>query len=100
MQELTQKKAAKLNALFEPKGYGFLHQNDNGTLRSFFFHLTYVVSGIPEIGCEVLFTPSSNSKGPIAIDVEVLPKGVKASDVLAERTRRAALAITSSEVSQ
>lgn len=95
-----QKQIAKLNALFESKGFGFLHQNDNGTFRSFFFHLSNLVSGVPEVGCEALFIPGTNPKGVVALEVEVLPKGKKASDVLAEKARAAGMAALSSSANE
>jgi cold shock CspA family protein len=89
--EKIEQQVAKLNALFDNRGFGFLHQNDNGTLKMYFFHFSEIASGVPEVGCEALFTPGTSPKGLIALNVEFFPKEIKASDVLAERARAAGL---------
>jgi hypothetical protein len=56
---------------FDAKNFGFIHENKNGTLQSYFFHRKHLISGIPEPGKLTRFTPTSEAKGLVASDVEV-----------------------------
>ena len=57
---------------FEEKRYGFVHENRDGKLFKAFLHISDVLVGIPVTGAAVLFNEGSNSKGALALDVEVL----------------------------
>jgi cold shock CspA family protein len=59
----------------EAKKYGFIHGTDGGELVKYFLHHTNIVSGHPRTGAAVAFNVGRNSKGLVALDVEVLAGG-------------------------
>jgi cold shock CspA family protein len=61
-----------INAFFSTRGFGFANVPTNGKLISYFIHINDVVSGVPQIGAEILFTPVVGKKGPAAKEVQVI----------------------------
>jgi cold shock CspA family protein len=57
---------------FAEKSYGFIHENRDGKLFKAFLHISDILVGIPATGATVLFNEGSNSKGALALDVEVI----------------------------
>lgn len=68
---------------FETRGFGFVHENRDGKLVSYFLHISKVLGGNPRVGATVRFNPDQTLKGPIALDAEILSSD--ATDVLAGR---------------
>ena len=59
--------------MYAARGWGFIHHiAANGGLSKYWFHVTSFVSGEPCKNARVTFTPSENTKGPIATEIEVL----------------------------
>ena len=69
--ENSSKKQGFINAWFDGRAFGFIHENQNSALQVYFFHISSLLSGIPRTGAKVKFNVGSNPKGPTAIDVEV-----------------------------
>ena len=69
MQE--QKLTGVVGQWYTDRGFGFVHQVINGTLRTFFFHVTQIKAGIPEKGAPCSFEIGANTRGECAIEVEI-----------------------------
>jgi len=67
----SNKKTGVLNAWFPDRAFGFVHENVNGTLQVYFFHISALLSGVPATGAKVKFNVGKNQKGLTATDVEV-----------------------------
>ena len=61
----------KIVVYFESRGFGFLHEADNGNFVQRFFHVRQCTFE-PRVGALVQFTPIEGPKGPAAIDVREL----------------------------
>lgn len=62
-----------INVWFPERAFGFIHENENGTLKVYFFHISSLLSGIPVKGATARFDVGENKKGPAAKNVEVTP---------------------------
>ena len=69
---------------FEPRGFGWVHENRGGKLFSYFLHISKVLGGNPRVGATVRFNPDQTLKGPVALDAEIF--STDATDVLAGKT--------------
>ena len=56
---------------FDAKNFGFIHENKNGQLVSYFFHRKHLIEGIPAPNKVARFNIQEEPKGPVAIDVEI-----------------------------
>ena len=54
------------------KGFGFIRQSVEGNLKSYFFHISAIKSGIPEKGAPCSFVIGANTRGECAVDVEII----------------------------
>ena len=54
------------------KGFGFIRQFVEGNLKSYFFHISSIRSGIPEKEAPCSFVIGANSRGECAIEVEIM----------------------------
>ena len=68
---MQQKQTGVISAWFEDRGFGFIHEIVNGNLKSHFLHISKIISGVPAKGAECVFNTGTNTKGEVAIDVEV-----------------------------
>ena len=66
------KKTGWIAIWFAEKRFGFVHENRDGKMFKAFLHISDILSGVPVTGAAVLFNEGSNSKGALALDVEVL----------------------------
>jgi cold shock CspA family protein len=66
------KHIGRINGWFEGRGFGFIHQNQDGRLVKLFLHVSNILSGVPRDGAEVLFNVGNNTKGLMALDVEIM----------------------------
>jgi hypothetical protein len=66
------KRAGWIAIWFTEKRFGFVHENRDGKMFKAFLHISDILSGVPVTGAAVLFNEGSNSKGALALDVEVL----------------------------
>jgi cold shock CspA family protein len=64
-----------INAWFAERGYGFILANPEGTYVKYFLHVSGVISGKPETGAKVRFLATECSKGPLALNAEILSAG-------------------------
>lgn len=67
------KHTGHINGWFESRGFGFIHENQDGKLVKLFLHVSNILSGVPRNGAEVRFNVGSNCKGLMALDVEIAP---------------------------
>jgi cold shock CspA family protein len=65
------KHTGRINGWFEGRGFGFIHENQDGRLVKLFLHVSNILSGAPRDGAEVLFNVGNNTKGLMALDVEI-----------------------------
>jgi cold shock CspA family protein len=77
-----QKQKGFINVWFENRGFGFIHANMDGNLKSYFFHISQLLSGAPMTGARAKFNVGANSKGEIATDVEILAENQAGVDAL------------------
>jgi hypothetical protein len=62
----------RVSQWFDPKNYGFVHENRNGVLYSYFFHRRNLMPGeVPAPGKIARFNSKLEPKGPVATDVEI-----------------------------
>lgn len=54
------------------KGFGFIRQFVEGNLKSYFFHISAIKSGIPEKGARCSFVIGANTRGECAVEVEIM----------------------------
>jgi cold shock CspA family protein len=66
------KHTGRINGWFQDRGFGFIHQNQDGRLVKLFLHVSNILSGVPRDGAEVLFNIVNNTKGLMALDVEII----------------------------
>ena len=69
---MATKSVGVLNVWFEDRGFGFIHQDQNGELVRHFLHISNVRSGTPVTGATVRFLPVAGKKGLFALHAEVL----------------------------
>jgi cold shock CspA family protein len=60
-----------VNAWFDAKNFGFIHENRNGIGFSYFFHRKHLIEGFPATGQTARFNVVQEPKGAVAIDVEI-----------------------------
>ena len=78
------KKIGRVSGWFVGRGFGFVHENQDGRLVKYFLHISNVLSGIPQDGASVKFNAGTNAKGLMALDVEVAdPAALGALNTLA-----------------
>jgi cold shock CspA family protein len=66
------KNTGRISVYHANRGFGFIHETrTDGQLLTYFFHISSVVTGDPRGGLPVQFTPTTNTKGLTAVDVEV-----------------------------
>lgn len=56
---------------FDAKNFGFIHENRNGVLYSYFFHRKHLIEGSPAPGETARFNVIQEPKGAVATDVEI-----------------------------
>jgi len=66
------KEMGRVNYWKVDRGYGFIHVVKNGLLFKYFLHASNIASGNPVKNALVYFIPSSNSKGPLATNAEIV----------------------------
>jgi cold shock CspA family protein len=57
-----------LDFWYAPKNYGFVYSGE----AKYFVHISAIVSGKPQTGASVRFTPGTTRRGQVALNVEVL----------------------------
>jgi hypothetical protein len=62
----------RIDGYDEAHGYGWIHARaSDGKLLKFWFHITFVTSGLPQIDALVTFTPFTAERGPRAKDIVI-----------------------------
>jgi cold shock CspA family protein len=71
------KETGILMTWFKTRGFGFVHQTVDGEVRTYFVHISQII-GKPEVGASVRFDAGESKKGPVALNVEIVTRTVKA----------------------
>lgn len=65
------RRSARISNYYESRAFGFLNEEFNGVVLSYFFHLRDVQKGIPKIGEMCSFVPVVGEKGLRAKDIVI-----------------------------
>ena len=75
--ENMEKRIAYIDVWFPDRNFGFIHETrPDGQIYKLFLHASNIQTGMPRSGLIVKFNEGRNSKGALAIDVEVLEPAV------------------------
>jgi cold shock CspA family protein len=67
------KRSGFIEVWFDKKKFGFIKEKRNdGSFATYFLHHSNIISGTPRTGVRVQFNDGQNSKGMLALDVEIL----------------------------
>jgi hypothetical protein len=67
------KRIAFIDVWFPDRNFGFVHEvRNDGQNYKLFLHGSNILTGSPRSGLVVRFNEGLNSRGPLAIDVEIL----------------------------